>query len=75
MLLLEEAEGAEVAHEALSAARESGKLHSARAEQALKRIQLAKQGLKLPRGPRPKGSLDRIVKEFIDFSRDFTGSG
>jgi len=74
MLLVEEAEAADQVHGALSAARESGKLHSARVEQALKRIQLAKQGLKLPRGPRPKRSLDRIVNEFIDFTRDFTGS-
>jgi beta-N-acetylhexosaminidase len=75
MLLLEEVEATEVAHEALSAAQQSGKLSNPRVEQALKRVQLAKQGLKLARATLPKRSLDRIAKEFIDFSRDFTGSG
>jgi len=75
MLLLEDAETAEQAQTALFAARESGKLPGPRVEQSLKRIQLAKQGLKLPRTTLPKRSLDRIAKEFIDFSRGFTGCG
>ena len=71
MLLLEEAEAAEQAQTALSAARESGKLSGPRVEQALKRIQLAKQGLKLPRGPLPGESLARLLREFKDFSNQF----
>jgi beta-N-acetylhexosaminidase len=75
MLLLEEAEAAERVHKALSAARESGELPTPRLEQALKRIQLAKQGLKPPHGPLSRRSLARVVKEFTDFSSDFTGCG
>jgi len=71
MLLLEEAAVAEHAQTALGAARESGELPGSRVEQALKRIQLAKQGLKLPPATLPKRSLDRIAKEFIDFSSEF----
>jgi len=68
MLLLEKAEAAERAHGALSAARESGKLPSGRVEQALKRIQHAKKGLKPPRGMLSRRSLDRVVRNFKDFS-------
>ena len=75
MLLLEKAEAAEVAHEALSTARESGKLPSPRIEQALKRIQLAKKGLKPPSGRLSRRSLDRVVREFTEFSSNFTGCG
>jgi beta-glucosidase-like glycosyl hydrolase len=75
MLLLEKAEAAERVHGALSAARESGKLPSRRVEQALKRIQLAKRGLKPPRGSLPQRSLDRVVREFTDFSNGFTECG
>jgi len=75
MLLLEETAAAERVPAALRTARESGKLPSPRLEQALERIQLAKQGLRPPLGPLPNRSLDRIAKEFIDFSSDFTGSG
>jgi beta-N-acetylhexosaminidase len=75
MLLLEKAEAAERVHKALSAARESGKLPRPRLEQALKRIQLAKKGLKPPCGPLPRRSLDRVAREFTEFSNDFTGCG
>jgi beta-glucosidase-like glycosyl hydrolase len=75
MLLLEKAEAAERVHGALSAARESGELSSPRVEQALKRIQLAKKGLKPPRGRLSRRSMDRVVREFTDFSGDFTGCG
>ena len=75
MLLLEEAEAAEQAQTALLAAREFGKLSGSQVEQALKRIQIAKQGLKLPPATLPKRSLDRIAKEFIDFSSEFTDYG
>ncbi|HXX23398.1 MAG TPA: glycoside hydrolase family 3 N-terminal domain-containing protein [Terriglobia bacterium] len=75
MLLLEETAAAERVPAALRTARESGKLPNPRFEQALGRIQLAKQGLRPPREPLPNRSLDRIAKEFIDFSSDFTGSG
>jgi beta-N-acetylhexosaminidase len=72
MLLLEDAEAAERVQAALSAARESGKLPSPRVEQALKRIQFAKEGLKPPTGKLSQRSLDRLVREFTDFSRGFT---
>jgi beta-N-acetylhexosaminidase len=75
MLLLEKAEGAERVQTALSAARESGKLPRPRVEQALKRIRLAKKGLKPPRGPMPRKSLARVVREIIEFSSEFAGCG
>jgi len=74
VLLLEKAKAAEVVHEALREAFESGKLPGPRLEQALKRIQLAKKGLKPPGGRLSSGSLDRVVREFKDFSSGFTGS-
>ena len=74
-MLLEKAEAAEVVHEALREAFESGRLASPRVEQALKRIQLAKKGLKPPRGRLSRGSLDRVVREFAEFSSGFTGCG
>ena len=74
-LLLEKAEAAEVVHEALREAFESGRLANPRVEQALKRIQLAKKGLKPPSGRLSRGSLDRVVREFTDFATDFTGCG
>jgi beta-N-acetylhexosaminidase len=75
MLLFEKAEGAERVGGALRAARESGKLPRLRLEQALKRIQLAKEGLKPPRRPLARRSLARVVREFTDFSSDCTGGG
>jgi beta-glucosidase-like glycosyl hydrolase len=75
MLLLEKAEAAERVQAALSAARECGKLPRPRVEQALKRIRLAKKGLKPPHGPMPRKWLDRVVREIIEFSSDFTGCG
>jgi len=72
VLLLEKAEAAEVVHEALREAFESGRLASPRLEQALKRIQLAKKGLKPPSGRLSRRSLDRVVREFTDFSSDFS---
>jgi beta-N-acetylhexosaminidase len=74
-LLLEKAEAAEVVHEAWREAYESGRLASSRVEQALKRIQLAKKGLKPPGERLSRGSLERVVREFKDFSSGFTGSG
>jgi beta-N-acetylhexosaminidase len=75
VLFLEKAEAAEVVHEALREACESGKLPGPRLEQALKRIQLEKKGLKPPSGRLSRGSLDRVVREFTDFSSDFAGCG
>jgi beta-N-acetylhexosaminidase len=75
MLLLEKAEAAARVQGTLSAGRESGKLPRPRVEQALKRIQLAKQGLKPPHGPLSRRSLDRVVREFRDFSNDFIVCG
>jgi beta-N-acetylhexosaminidase len=72
MLLLENAEAAARVHGALSAAGESGKLPRPRVEQALKRIRLAKKGLKPPRGPLSRRSLHRLVREFTDFSSKFS---
>jgi beta-N-acetylhexosaminidase len=74
-LLLEKAEAAAVAREALSIARESGKLPPPRLVQALKRVQLAKKSLKPPRAPLSRRSLDRLVREFTDFSSAFAGLG
>jgi beta-N-acetylhexosaminidase len=73
MLLLEKTEAAERVQRALSAARESGELPTPRVEQALKRLQLAKQGLKPPHGPLSRRSLAGVVREFTDFSSDFAG--
>ncbi len=75
MLLLEEAEAAERVQEAMSAARESGKLPISRVEQALKRIQLAKKGLKPPTGKLSRRLLDRLARAFTDFSSDFEEYG
>jgi beta-N-acetylhexosaminidase len=72
MVLLEKAEAAERVAGALSAARESGKLPRPRVEQTLKRIQLAKKGLKPPRGRLSRRSLDQLVREFTDFSSKFS---
>jgi beta-N-acetylhexosaminidase len=72
MLLVEEAEAAERVQAALCAARESGKLPIPRVEQALKRVQLAKKGLKPPTGKLSRRSLGRLVREFADFSSDFS---
>jgi beta-N-acetylhexosaminidase len=74
-LLLEKAEAAEVVHQALREAFESGRLANPRVEQALKRIQLAKKGLKPPSGRLSGRSLDRVVREFAEFSSGFTGCG
>jgi beta-N-acetylhexosaminidase len=74
MLLLEEAAVAEHAQTALGAARESGKLPALRFEQALKRIRFAKRGLKPPAG-KPQKSLDRLAREFADFSSHFICCG
>jgi beta-N-acetylhexosaminidase len=73
MLLLQKAEAAEIVRQALSAARESGKLPCPRIEQALKRIQFAKKNLKPPGGGVSRRSLDQLVREFADFSREFAG--
>jgi beta-N-acetylhexosaminidase len=75
VLLLEKAEAAEVVHQALREAFESGRLANPRVEQALKRIRLAKKSLKPPRGRLSRRSLDRLVREFTEFSSDFTGCG
>jgi beta-N-acetylhexosaminidase len=75
MLLLEKVEAAERVHGALRAARDSGKLPSHRVEQALKRIQLAKKGLKPPNGRLSREPMDRVTREFADFSSDFTRCG
>ncbi|MGA2476176.1 MAG: glycoside hydrolase family 3 N-terminal domain-containing protein, partial [Terriglobia bacterium] len=71
-LLLEKAEAAEVVHQALREAFESGRLANPRVEQALKRIQLAKKSLKPPSGRLSKGPIDRVIKEFKDFSSQFS---
>jgi beta-N-acetylhexosaminidase len=71
MLLLEKAEEAQRALGALNAARDSGQLPSHRVEQALNRIQHAKQGLKPPTGAISKIDWRRIVLDFEDFSSQF----
>jgi beta-N-acetylhexosaminidase len=75
MLLLETAEAAEVVREALGAARESGELPAPRLVQALRRVQRAKKTLKPPAGRVSRRSLDQLVREFTDFSREFAGCG
>jgi beta-N-acetylhexosaminidase len=71
MVLMEEPEAAEGVTAALRAASSSGRVSSLRIEQALERIWHAKQGLKPPRGPLPRGSLDSLGKEFTNFSTLF----
>jgi beta-glucosidase-like glycosyl hydrolase len=72
VLLMEKAEAAEVVHQALREAFESGRLANPRVEQALKRIQLAKKCLKPPSGRLSRGSMDRVIREFKDFSSQFS---
>jgi beta-N-acetylhexosaminidase len=72
MLLLEKEEAAEIVHQALRTAFESGRLSSDRIEQALKRIQLTKKGLKPPSGRLSKGAMERIIRESKEFSRQFS---
>jgi beta-N-acetylhexosaminidase len=74
MLLAEEGEVAERVREALSAALESGKLPGTRVEQALKRIQHVKRGLRPTVGKLSRGSLDKLIKQFTVFSAGFTGA-
>jgi beta-N-acetylhexosaminidase len=73
MLLVEEPQAAERVLAALSAALESGKLPSARVEQALKRIQHVKRGLRPPLDKLPRGSLESLIKQFTAFSAFFAG--
>jgi len=75
MLLLEKAEAVERVQAALSAARESGQLPTPRLEQAMNRIRLAKKGLKPPQGQLLRKSLERLAREFTDFSSEFKGGG
>jgi beta-N-acetylhexosaminidase len=74
-LLLEKPEAAEVVYAALRTAFESARLPGGRIEQALKRIQLAKKGLKPPTGRLSSRSMDRVVREFSDFSSGLTRCG
>ena len=74
MLLVEEPQAAERVRAALSAAWESGKLPSARVEQALKRIQHAKRCLRPPAEKLPRGSLESLAKQFTAFSAAVTDS-
>lgn len=71
MLLVEDAGVAERMRAALRDALDSGKLSSLRVEQSLKRLQTAKRALTPPAGSVPRRSLDRLVKEFTHFSRQF----
>jgi beta-N-acetylhexosaminidase len=68
MLIVEEAGTAEQALAGLCAARESGTIPTARVEQALERIHVAKRGLKPPAGKLSRRSMDRLVREFTDFA-------
>jgi hypothetical protein len=74
MLLVQEPQAAERVQAALSAALQSGKLSSARLEQALKRIQHAKRGLRPTVDKLPRGSLENLIKQFTAFSAAFAGS-
>jgi len=74
MLLVQEPQAAERVQAALSAALQSGKLPSARLEQALKRIQHAKRGLRPTVDKLPRGSLENLIKQFTAFSAAFAGS-
>jgi len=71
MLLVEEFRSAERAKAALSAALPSGKLPSSRVEQAFKRIQHVKRGLRPPVDRLPQGSLEKLIKQFAVFSAAF----
>ena len=74
MLLVEEAPAAETARAALGAALESGKLPSARVEQALKRIQTAKHGLQPSGDKLSQSSLDKLTREFRAYSGAFASA-
>ena len=74
MLLVQEPQAAERVQAALSAALQSGKLPTARLEQALKRIQHAKRGLRPTVDKLPRGSLENLIKQFTAFSAAFAGS-
>jgi len=71
MLLLEDAGAAERVQAALGPASNSGKLPGPRIQQALERVRHARQGLKPPRGSLPQGSMERLAKEFANFSTLF----
>jgi beta-N-acetylhexosaminidase len=75
MLLMEKPEAAERVQGALTAARDSGRLSSDRLEQALKRIERAKRGLKPPHGTLSQRALAHVSKEFGEFSHHFAGFG
>ena len=75
MLLLEKAEAAERVLAGLKAARGSGQLPTPRLEQAMRRVRLAKKGLKPPQGQLSRESLERLAREFADFSSEFKGGG
>jgi len=74
MLLVEELQAAERVQAALSAALQSRKLPSARVEQALKRIQHVKRGLRPPVDKLSRGSLENLIKQFTAFSAVFAAS-
>jgi len=74
ILLVEELQAAERVQAALSAALQSGKLPSARVEQALKRIQHVKRGLRPPVDKLSRGSLENLIKQFTAFSAVFAAS-
>ncbi len=74
MILLDEAEAAGRVQAALSAALEAGKLPGPRVEQALKRIQHVKRGLRPALGKLSRRSLDKLIKQFTVFSSAFASS-
>jgi len=74
MLLVEEPQAAERVQAALSAALQSGKLPSARVEQARKRIQHVKRGLRPAVDKLSRGSLENLIKQFTAFSAVFAAS-
>ncbi|MGD0126114.1 MAG: glycoside hydrolase family 3 N-terminal domain-containing protein [Terriglobia bacterium] len=74
MLVVEEPQAAERVHAAWCAALHSGKLPGPRVEQALKRIQHVKRGLRPALSKLSRRSLDKLIKRFTAFSAAFASS-
>lgn len=69
-LLVTSPEGAEKVLVRLRQALESGRLSTGRVDQSLKRIRVARKRLARPSGKVSKAALDRLARDFENFSRE-----